>query len=73
MSKNAGSQWRDIGTAPKDQTEIFLRFACGHECAGFYGVDENLQPHDWYEDECDSHSLTELYGQPIAWRPRVDE
>jgi hypothetical protein len=58
--------WKPIESAPKDESDVLLWFPepmLPKTSVGFWSEEDC----DWYELECDSHSLTELYGNPTHW------
>lgn len=61
-------EWEPIETAPKDETNVLLYFP------GEYAWDCRMRSGWWYEDgwydsECASNRMTDLYGEPSHWQP----
>jgi hypothetical protein len=59
------TEWRDIATAPKDETWCILWFD-GEPKAGFWSTGEDP---DWYASEASSSSLTAFGDYPTRWLP----
>lgn len=59
--------WHPISTAPLDETEIVLLLVAADGEKKVSKAFWSEEYKDWFECECDSHSLTEFSFTPTLW------